>query len=126
MATILVADDDELLARMLEKALLRSGHQVIRAANGVEALRLYDPAKVDLVLTDLIMPEKEGLELIMSLRKINKEIKIIAMSGGGRSGPENYLPIAKQMGSKAVLKKPFSIELLQQTVNQILAESTGK
>ncbi len=126
MATILVADDDELLARMLEKALLRAGHQVIRAANGNEALRLYDPAKVDLVLTDLIMPEKEGLELIMSLRKANKAIKIIAMSGGGRSGPENYLPIAKQMGAKAVLKKPFSIELLQQTVSEVLAESTGK
>jgi DNA-binding NtrC family response regulator len=125
MARILVVDDDDLLAGLVEQSLLEAGHEVIWAKNGREAMKLYDPASIDLVLTDLIMPDTEGLELIAALRKRNDEVSIIAMSGGGRSGPSGYLPIATHMGAKAVLKKPFSIELLQQTVTEVLAGITG-
>ncbi len=125
MAKILVVDDDDLLAGLVEQTLQQAGHEVIWAKEGREAMRLYDPKSIDLVLTDLIMPDMEGLELIAALRKMNDGVKIVAMSGGGRSGPSGYLPIATHMGAKAVLKKPFSIELLQQTVMEVLAGSQG-
>lgn len=89
-------------------------------------MRLYDPVSIDLVLTDLIMPDTEGLELIAALRKMNDGVDIIAMSGGGRSGPSGYLPIAKHMGAKAVLHKPFSIDLLIETVTGVLKETDEK
>lgn len=125
MAKILVVDDDDLLARLVEQTLVEEGHEVVWAKNGAEALKLYDPASVDLVVTDLIMPETEGLELITELRKKNNRVRIIAMSGGGRSGPAGYLPIAKHMGAKAVLQKPFSIVVLIETVAKVLEETVS-
>lgn len=123
MAKILVAEDDDLLARLIERTLTRMDYEVVCAADGKQALKLYENGEFDLVVTDLIMPEKEGLELISALRKINANVKIIAMSGGGRTGPSSYLPIAKHMGAKAVLRKPFTIELLMQTVQEVLDDS---
>ncbi|HEY1171952.1 MAG TPA: response regulator [Verrucomicrobiae bacterium] len=123
MARILVVDDDDLLARLIEQTLVQAGHEVVWAMNGTEAVRLYSPARFDLVVTDLIMPEKEGLELITELKKVDAGVRIIAMSGGGRNGPSGYLPIAKHMGAKAVLRKPFSIVELIKTVESVLLDS---
>lgn len=120
MATILLVDDDELLGDMLQRVLRRSGHEVVRAFNGKEALQLYDPENIALVLTDLVMPEKEGLELISELHRMHPEVKIIAMSGGGRAGAENYLPVAKHFGAVCTLRKPFSIEVLMKAVTEAL------
>ncbi len=108
MSKILVAEDDELFGEMLGKTLESAGHQVVRVHDGGEALRLYNPATVDLVLTDLVMPDMEGTELIMRLSERYPGVKIIAMSGGGRNRPEAYLSVAGQLGAARTLAKPFS------------------
>ncbi len=120
MKTILLVDDDDLLAEMLLKSLRHYGYAVIRARNGTEALELYQPQKVDLVLTDLIMPDMEGVELIVALRKLNPGVKAIAMSGGGRNQPEAYLKIAKHVGAVKTLAKPFDLDELQVALKECL------
>jgi len=105
---ILLVDDDELFADMLQKQLTRSGYTVVRARNGREAIRLYDRRRISLVLTDLVMPDMEGLELIMKLREFDPGIRIVAMSGGGRNRPDTYLNMARQLGATTTLAKPFS------------------
>ena len=86
MARILVVDDEEGIRTLLRNILVREGHHVTTAADGVEALQVVDTQPVDLVITDLIMPEKEGVETISELRKRFPAVKIIAMSGGGMGG----------------------------------------
>ncbi len=120
MKTILLVDDDELFGDMLKKTLLHLGYTVLRARNGNEALQLYDPAVVDLVLTDLIMPDKEGIELILELRRAHPTVKFIAMSGGGRNSPEDYLDIARRLGAVTTLTKPFQQDELVEALRKAL------
>lgn len=123
---ILIADDEDMFAIMLQRSLAMFGYEVIRARNGREALRLYDPATVGLVLTDLIMPDMEGLELIVALRKANPAVKVIAMSGGGRNHPQAYLAIAEKVGAVRSLAKPFTITELVATVQESLDAPRGR
>ena len=120
MKTILLVDDDELFGDMVQRTLTKLGYAVLRARNGNEALQLYDPLKVDLVLTDLIMPDKEGLELIAELHRAHPAVKIVAMSGGGRNTPEEYLPIARHLGAMKTLTKPFQQEALAKALTESL------
>jgi CheY-like chemotaxis protein len=103
MSTILVVDDDETFRRLLCQTLLRAGHEVLAADDGRGALRLYRQQPADLVITDLIMPEQEGLETILELRRLQPDLKIIAISGGGRMVPGDYLPIARHLGAARTL-----------------------
>lgn len=119
---ILLVDDDDLFAEMVRKFLDVSGHAVTRTRNGKEALKLYDPAQFSLVVTDLIMPDMEGLELILALRRTHPAVKIIALSGGGRNRPDTYLAIAQKAGAMRTLAKPFPLEKLAQAVRDCLAE----
>jgi two-component system chemotaxis response regulator CheY len=122
MSRILLVDDDELLRNMLRIFLEKMGHIVMEARNGKEAVRLFETEPPDLVLTDLVMPDQDGLETIPAMRRLRPEIKIIAMSGGSRFGPLDYLKIARQMGAVATLNKPFSNEALAQAIAQALAK----
>ncbi len=108
MARILLIDDEETFRGTLAKILQREKHEVTTSANGVEALKLVVNGKFDLVITDLVMPEKEGLETILEVRKILPELKIIAISGGGRGSAYDYLKIASKMGADKTLAKPFT------------------
>ena len=90
MALILIIDDDDQIRRVLRKTLERDGYDVADAPNGKEGIRLYRENPADLVITDIIMPEKEGIETIRELRRDFPEVKIIAISGGGRIGPDSY------------------------------------
>src|SRR5208283_2976492 len=99
MKRILVVDDNAEVRRALSKTLLKAGYDVITAEDGAAAVRVYRGQSFDLVITDLIMPNQEGLETIMELRRLTPEVKIIAISGGGRLGPEDYLPIAQGIGA---------------------------
>ncbi len=119
--TILLVDDDALLGGTLQSVLRVLGYTVLRAQNGREALTLYDPQTVALVLTDLIMPDMEGVELIIALRQRHPTVKVIAMSGGGRNQPEAYLKIAHQVGAVKTLAKPFPLESLRTAVAECLA-----
>lgn len=122
MPRILVADDDEDLRHMLRMMLLKMGHEVAIAENGKQALALCPQFKPHLVLTDLIMPEREGLETIQALRKAWPEVRIVAMSGGARMNAGDLLRIAKLMGAREALAKPFSTQELQFAIEAALRD----
>jgi len=107
MAKILVMDDEPYILLMIKKMLEKEGHEVDLALNGNDGLELFEKFKPDLVITDIIMPQKEGLEIILELRKKYPDLKIIAISGGGRVGPDGYLPGAKLFGADMVFQKPL-------------------
>ena len=122
MANILLVDDDDQLRTMLRVVLQRAGHQVHEARDGNEAVGLFEQTPVDLMITDLIMPGKEGLALILELRRrSNRQMKIIAMSGGARIvNPDGYLEAAKGFGAGISLQKPFSNQELLVAVGEML------
>jgi DNA-binding NtrC family response regulator len=120
MAKILMADDEQALLVVLVAMLEADGHTVTTVVNG-NALVAEASAGYDLVITDLIMPGKEGIEAILELRKVYPKLKIIAMSGGGRVGPENYLKLALKLGATAALEKPFDRDKLVTLVRKVLA-----
>ena len=109
MAGILLVEDNEDLRAMLKESLEKRKHRIIEASNGKEALIRFKSAVTDIVITDLIMPEQDGIGLIMELKKIKPEIKVVAISGGGKIGPSNYLDIAETLGADAVFPKPFNL-----------------
>ncbi len=121
MATILVIDDEEMVRATLRLALEDAGHRVLEAGNGEEGLRLLEANSIDLTITDIIMPEKEGIETIIEIRRRRPEAKIIAISGGGRSQSIDFLRIAERLGAVHSLAKPFSPQMLLQLVDAAIA-----
>lgn len=120
MAKILVFDDEPSILLMIKKMLEKAGHEVEIALNGKEGMVLFERNKPDLLITDIIMPEKEGLETIFELRRQYPDLKIIAISGGGRIGPDGYLPGAKLLGANAVFTKPLVPKEFVQAVADLL------
>ena len=123
MRRILLVDDDAALRKLLCLNLTKMGHSVAEATNGKEALTTQESDPAELIITDLIMPEKEGLETIKELRKKYPATKIIAMSGGGRVSAADYLKIAKMLGADKVMTKPFSFQELADAVAEVLPEA---
>ncbi len=123
MAEIMVVDDEEQIRMMIKQLLEREGHKVIAISNGAEAVRAYRRNPVDLIITDLIMPDKEGIEIITELKREFPEVKIIAMSGGGRVGPDNYLFLAEKLGAQRTFSKPFDPQELLSAIEEILGEA---
>jgi DNA-binding response OmpR family regulator len=126
MAKILVFDDELSILLMLKKMLEKAGHKVDIALNGREGMELFEKNKPDLLITDIIMPEKEGLETILELRKKYPELKIIAISGGGRIGPGGYLPSAKLFGANMIFQKPLVQKEFMDAVSLLLNEAEEK
>ena len=120
MSNILVIDDDRQVLNVVQEMLRMDGHKVGTAEDGDIALALFREQPFDLVITDLIMPEKEGLETIAEIRAIKQDVPIIAMSGGGRIGPMDYLDTAKYIGASSTLAKPFTRNELSKAVNDLL------
>ena len=118
---ILIIDDDVLMRLALAKILLSAGYDVEQAGDGDEGLRLQRSQSFDLIITDLIMPDKEGIQIIRELRKEDSAIRIIAMSAGGRGGATDYLKWARLMGAKQCLSKPIKREELLDAVTSVLA-----
>lgn len=121
MARILVIDDDPLVRTTLRKVLERAGHQVAEAADGAKGLDQYRAQRADVVVTDIIMPDKEGIATIMDLRRFDPAVKIIAMSGGGRTATFDFLRIAKEFGAAKTLQKPFANEALLAAIQECIA-----
>lgn len=121
MPRILLIDDDEAVRMVLRTSLEIMGHEVAVAGNGREGLAMALAGKYDLVITDLIMPEKEGIETIQELHRLQPALKIIAMSGGGRGNAADYLPLAGLLGASRTMAKPFSHEELERAVKEVLA-----
>jgi len=122
MHRILIIDDEHNILLMLKKMLERAGYEIDLASNGEEGLRLFRNTPSDLVITDIIMPEKEGLETIREMRKMQPKMKIIAMSGGGKVSADNYLETAKIFGASRIMEKPFTQQAMVSTVKELLEE----
>lgn len=120
MAHILIIDDEQPIRLMLRKMLESEGYVVTEASNGAEGIKRYHENPADLIITDLIMPEKEGTETIMELKKENPAVKIIAMSGGGKNKPDGYLHTAKLLGAKQTFEKPVRKNELLEAIRQLI------
>ncbi len=121
MSAILVIDDDPAVREVVREMLRGEGHEVSTAENGRQALQALAADVFDLVVTDLIMPEQEGIETIAEIRRRDPDIPIVAMSGGGRLGPGDYLETARFLGADATLAKPFGRQELIAIVEKLLA-----
>ena len=107
MATILIIDDEEIIRVLLRSALEAEGYEVTEAANGREGLELYRQRPTNLVITDIVMPELNGLDMLLELTREFLHAKVIAISGAGEE--KNVLDVAKLLGARQTLQKPFSI-----------------
>ncbi len=122
MARILIIDDEDELRSMLRRMLEQAGYEVTEAVNGAEGIKLYERDRPDLIITDIIMPEKEGVETIIALRQADPNLPIIAISGGGRLEATDFLTMAKKLGARHTLSKPFRRDQLLEAVCECLAE----
>jgi DNA-binding response OmpR family regulator len=122
MKRILLIEDDENIRKMLRLSLEDYGYAVTEACDGKQGLESYRASPADLVLTDLVMPEKEGLETIQELRKSHPRVKIIAMSGGSRANAGENLKMARLLGAAALIAKPFEVSALVKTIAELLGE----
>ena len=120
MASILVIDDEEQPRRMLRQALERAGYEVVEARDGQEGLQRYRTAPTDLIITDILMPGKEGLETIMEFRREVPGVKMIAISGGGQTGNLTFLEVARRLGARRTFQKPFELRELLEAVREVL------
>ncbi|MBW1742583.1 MAG: response regulator [Deltaproteobacteria bacterium] len=117
---VVVIDDNAEIRRVIELKLRTQGYKVITAANGKEGLNLIKSKQPDVVITDIVMPEKEGIEVITEVRRDFPNVKIIAMSGGGLIGPHEYLSWTKMMGVQRTFTKPFAINEILEAVNELV------
>lgn len=122
MANILVIEDDEAVRYSLLEALQAMGHTVEEAVNGVEGVDKCEATDFDLVITDLIMPEKDGVETILELKIDNPDLKIIAISGGGKN--LDIMDTTYRIGADCALTKPFSLADLSACVSKVLLNIT--
>jgi YesN/AraC family two-component response regulator len=125
MANILLVEDEPLVSETLASAMKSKGHTVVTAGNGVEGLKRFAEKPFDLVVTDIIMPDKEGIEMILEMRRHQPDAKIIAISGGGRTGNVEFLKMAGSLGAMATLKKPIRLAEFLAVLNDCLGRASG-
>jgi len=123
-ASILLIDDNAAFLEVQAAVLRDLGYRVLVAAHAQAALRLLEASPVDIIITDILMPDRDGIELIQDVRRRWPAIRIVAVSGGGRIAAGAYLNLARSLGASAVLAKPFSEDELMLTIEQ-LQLSTG-
>jgi DNA-binding response OmpR family regulator len=120
VSLILIVDDDAAVRASLQYLLEADGHEVLPAGNSADARVLYDTRRPHIVITDLVMPGKAGTELIAELRAAAPALRIIAMSGGGRTGTDDVLQVARARGADAVVEKPFEADMLLDLVQRMV------
>lgn len=116
--TVLIVDNDESTRRTVANVLKEAGYDVLEAVNGRGALHALAEREAQLVITELVLPEMDGMQLLTQLRKLHPEVKLIAMSGASRA--VTYLSVARHLGASRVLRKPFEMDELLQAVSQAL------
>ncbi len=122
MAKILVVDDEAPMRKLLKEVLSQDSHEVREAENGAQASAMFRSDPADLIITDLRMPDINGIDLIMQLRQDYPASRIIAISGGGGGdGRVDYLAVARQVGATQVISKPFQISTLRTAVGEALS-----
>ena len=122
MVKVLVVDDEELVRLTLRQMLESEGHDVLEARNGREAVAIQNKTPADIVLTDIIMPEQEGIETIIQLRRQAPNLRIIAISGGGRMKNLDFLRVAANVGADATLTKPFTTDELVEVIRGCMVD----
>lgn len=123
MKRILIIDDEQIVLEVLRKILELEGYEVVTAANGDEGIELFSQKPCDLVITDMVMPGKDGLQTILDLRKEAPALAVIAMSGGGTISKERYLAVAGYLDGIITITKPFSLESITGAVAKLLSET---
>jgi len=126
MALILIIDDEPQIRSMLKLMLERDGYEVAEAPDGIEGIRVYRQKPADLIITDLIMPNKDGIGMIIDLKKEFPNVKIIAMSGGGLNKPEGYLKGAKKLGAACTLTKPIDRGEMLKAIKDVLTPPSSQ
>jgi two-component system chemotaxis response regulator CheY len=122
VSQILVIDDDSGIRDLLRDLLEEAGHQVRCASDGLKGRRDFEIHGAELVITDVLMPEKEGCSVIVDIRELAPEVKVIAMSGGQYNAADAYLQLAQEVGADEVLEKPFRPMELLRRVESLLAD----
>lgn len=126
MPSALIIDDESMVRLALHQMLERQGFDILEAPDGEEGLRVFAARPTELVVCDLIMPRSDGISTIMNIRKISPRVKIIAISGGGRSHALELLTVAEHMGADHILEKPFTrVQLLDAVAQCLVRGSTG-
>lgn len=120
MANILVLDDDKDILNLLGTILRQSGHLVHCLEDGRQAFTIHKESPIDLIITDILMPEFDGIEVIRQFRQLSPKLKIIAISGGGYTDPQQFLSMAQRLGADATFNKPFDWNALVATANSLL------
>lgn len=120
MARILIIDDDETICSVFQRFLEGKGYEVFVASDGGKGLQVLEEQDINLVLTDIMMPETDGLEVVMAIRSKGTGIPVIAMSGGMHAIPMDFLPMAKKFGAKRVLYKPIELDDLLTAIEDVL------
>lgn len=120
MTRVLIVDDDAVLRTMYRVMLERVGYEVVEAANGREAVHREQAMPLDVILLDILMPDQDGLETIRILRRIDPQVKIIAMSGGGQTRQMNVLRMAAMLGAQHTLRKPFPLHALREAIRDLM------
>jgi DNA-binding NtrC family response regulator len=120
MTNILIIDDDAAILDVCQHMLTREGYRVVGAQDGDRGIEICHEEPIEIVITDILMPQKEGLETILELKEAFPNLKMIAMSGGGRLEPDGYLIAAEKMGAHSTIKKPFTRRDLLNAVRGVL------
>ncbi len=120
MRRILIIDDDVVFRQMLRKMLERAGYEVTEAGDGREGMRLFREARADLVITDILMPEQDGVETVIKLKREFADVGIIAISGGGQIDSKEYLKVAEGFGVTHTFSKPLDRKRLLQAIQELL------
>ena len=121
MPRVIIIDDDPQIRSVLHHMFERTGYEVADASNGNEWLRLHREKAADLIIVDILMPEKDGIETIIELRRGTPEVKVIAISGGGRIKGEEYLEMANGLGATRTLRKPFHREEILNIAKELIS-----
>jgi CheY-like chemotaxis protein len=124
MIQVLVVDDDAGIRTLVRTILVRAGYEVREAVNGDEALRSCAEQPPDVIITDILMPDKDGVEVLLEVSRRNVGVPIVAISGGGLGAAAAYLETASHLGATATLAKPFSPASLLTTVQSVLTPSS--
>ena len=126
MTRVLIIDDEAPIRSMLKLMLERDGYEVAEAPDGMEAIRIYRQNPADLIITDLIMPNQDGIGMIIAIKKEFPDVKIIAMSGGGLNKPEGYLKGAKKLGAACTLTKPIDRDEMLRAIKDVLQSPSSQ
>jgi len=120
MYSVLIVEDDESYGELLEFGLTESGYQIKLVTSAKEGLTLLSQFKFNLIICDVLMPEMDGLEFLLEVKKLNLSLKIIMMSGGGITKNKLYLDNSTAMGCDAVIEKPFTVQELEKLIKSVL------